>query len=161
MNLTMLLEMATQGAPDREAVTAGDGRLTYQELWDQSCRYAALLVEREVDCLVYVGENSCEAVSALFGAAIAGIPYVPVNYRWTDGQIASALQMVEPAAVLTDAGCADRVPPSSAALQRILPPARRAPVPAVTPVPAEENTPAVLLFTSGTSGTPKTAVLRN
>jgi len=156
----MLLEMATQGAPDRVAVVAGGRSMTYAELSDQAHRYAATVADLEVERLVYVGENSCEAVAALFGAALAAVPYVPVNYRWTDAQIADALATIEPAAVLTDHGCAHRVP-EAAGLVRIGVPSPDDPVPAAPPVHADEDAPAVLLFTSGTSGTPKAAVLRN
>ncbi|MBV9662108.1 MAG: AMP-binding protein [Acidimicrobiales bacterium] len=101
---------------------------------------------------------------ALFGASLAGIPFAPVNYRMTDEQLGSVVPRLAPGVVIADEAAAARVP-AMATIKMI----RRADflsLLADTPVPAElpfvdPESVAVLLFTSGTTGEPKAAVLRH
>ncbi|MGC9667616.1 class I adenylate-forming enzyme family protein [Planosporangium sp. 12N6] len=157
MNLTMLLDMAAQADGQRVAVVSGDVRLTYVELAARAQEYAAALQRRGLRAVAYVGVNSPDAVALMFGAAMAGMPYVPVNYRWTDAQIAAALEQITPVAVVTDQQCASRIPWSAGVSWLDVPTGG----PRAEPVDTDDESPAVFLFTSGTSGPPKTAVLRN
>ena len=77
MNVLTLLDMAATGTPYR----VGVGRLTYSELLDRARCGAALLVAHGVDELVYVGVNTDDFAVALFAAAWASVPLVPLNYR--------------------------------------------------------------------------------
>ena len=87
MNVLTLLEMAATGMPGR----VGIGRLqpadaalvglTYRALLDRARCGAGVLVERGAEELVYVGVNADDFAVALFAAAWAGIPLVPLNYR--------------------------------------------------------------------------------
>ncbi|GAA4259763.1 class I adenylate-forming enzyme family protein [Dietzia aurantiaca] len=159
MNITMILEMISQSAPDRESVVAGESRLTYARLSERAHAYAEQIREQAVDAVAYVGENSAEAIALVFGCAIAGVSYVPVNYRWTDEQLVGALARIAPAAVVTDERSAARV----TGVDRVRPLDLDNGRAAGEPVAADTDSefPAVLLFTSGTSGTPKAAILRN
>lgn len=156
MNLAMLLEMVAQADPDRIAVTNGSDRVTYGELVGLAQRHASALEGRDLAAACYLGINSPDAVALLFGASLAGVPYAPLNYRWTDAQLAEAVTRITPAAVLTDDDCSLRVPELTGVTRLEAP--HDGSFEAAVP---DEESPAVLLFTSGTSGTPKAAVLRN
>lgn len=157
MNVTMILEMVAQAAGDRVAVVSGDLSWTYAELTDRARAHAAAIKARSVTSVAYLGENSAETIALFFGCAMAGVSYVPVNYRWTDDQLAEALRRIAPVAVVADERSAPRVPNDDGVEPLVLTGGAAMAQPADT----DGEFPAVLLFTSGTSGTPKAAVLRN
>src|SRR3954468_14004198 len=87
MNLSMLLDMAADGYGDRLMVgRRGDGH-SAEELRHLAIGGAALLRERGADALVYLDVNGPCFPAALFAAARAGIPLVPLNYRLSTGQL--------------------------------------------------------------------------
>src|SRR5689334_14308207 len=95
MNITMILEMAAS-AGDRAAVTAGGRSLTAAELLRLA--HAAAHRFRQYPAVVYLGANHLAYPVALFGAALAGVPFIPINYRLGDQQLA-ALQARHPGAL--------------------------------------------------------------
>src|SRR4029077_2069213 len=107
--------------------------------------------------------NGVAAPIGLFAAGHPGGSYVPLNLRLTGGELEQLLQRIAPSCLTAPASflerlrlpegihCADR--------ERLL-------IPPVVPVasseaPSNPDAIAVQLFTSGTTGTPKAAVLRH
>ncbi|MCK0508171.1 class I adenylate-forming enzyme family protein [Aromatoleum anaerobium] len=164
MNIVMALEMAAECHPDRIAVTSGTQRLSYAELL-HAARTAGNLI-RDSGCR-YVGLldiNSCAAPVAIFAAAYAGVPYVPMNYRLTKPELEELLARIAPAFLITDP-C--YVEPLSlpvgirvAAREDFLAQVRSGDA-QMTEAPGTPSAVAVQLFTSGTTGAPKAAVLRH
>ena len=166
MNLMMLLEMAAEGLGDRAAVGSVDSGISYRQLHDQAQAAAARFDAAPGDKVLLCDESSPAVPICLFGAAAAGMPYVPLNYRLADDDLAALAQRSAPSVAITDDSGAVRL--SGVDGLQTLPREEflEALADGTTPhtPPAEAMDPdcvAVLLYTSGTTGAPKTAVLRH
>ena len=99
----------------------------------------------------------------LFAAALAGVPYVPLNYRLADPDLAALLSRIAPAYIVGDAERIQRLSPSGGHRIRgrsdFLSHVRSLEAPASAGEAPEGI--AVQLFTSGTTAAPKAAVLRH
>jgi acyl-CoA synthetase (AMP-forming)/AMP-acid ligase II len=157
VNLSLVLDMACSGHADRVAVTTGDRNLTYAEIDAASRAVAAELVRTGATALVHLGTNAVSLPVCLFGAARAGVPFVPLNYRLSQEQLAGLLAD-HPGALLVHEGA---VPAAFQGQSRArdtlddLPPAD------AVEVPEDDELVAVLLYTSGTTAAPKGALLRH
>jgi acyl-CoA synthetase (AMP-forming)/AMP-acid ligase II len=146
MNISMILEMAAS-AGERPAVTVGDKSLTAPALLRLA--HAAAWRFRRYPAVLYLGVNHLAYPVALFGAALAGVPFVPLNYRLSDQQL-TGLQARHPGAlVLRPSGLGALLDPGLCRPGGTTPPDR------------PEDPVAVLLYTSGTTAEPKAAVLRH
>ncbi|WP_308257465.1 class I adenylate-forming enzyme family protein [Pseudonocardia lacus] len=151
MDPSVLLEMVAGAAPDRTAL----GALTYGELQERARSVAGGLAGAGVRHVGYVDEYS-ETVPVLFyAAATAGLPFVPLNYRLSDEALRAALARIAPAVVV--AGQRQRQRCAGIEGITVLGPDE---LPAGPAGPSGPGDVSVLLFTSGTSGEPKAAVLR-
>ena len=164
MNIAMLLEMVAEGAPDRVIVGAKTGGLTVAQLLQDARRAAAQFRSADVARIGFVDLNSEAFPIALFGAALAGLPFAPVNYRLTDEQFDAILRRLVPGLVIVGDDAADRlgtidglqVITRGEFIDSVSSEGDDVALPLVDP-----DDIAVLLFTSGTTGEPKAAVLRH
>lgn len=165
MNIGMLLDMAASAAPDRMATGTGPGRLTYAGLRDGAWRAGAFFRERSAEYVSLIDVNSPAVPLALFGAAAAGAAFAPINYRLPDQRMARLLERVAPGVVIAGDGVAERIgapPPGVSLVSRTdFLAACATGVPSPPPAEPRPQDVAALLFTSGTTGEPKGAVLRH
>ena len=165
MNVAKLLEMVAEGDPERVVVGPHEGGLTAATLLEQARRAATAVTKHGARTVGYFGLNDDVLPVALFGAALACVPFSPVNYRAPDAQLAGILSRVEDGLMICDADEVDRLRACGAndvvtkdefvaSLDDV--DSTGADFPFVDP---EEV--AVLLFTSGTTSEPKAAVLRH
>ncbi|TQM11303.1 class I adenylate-forming enzyme family protein [Pseudonocardia kunmingensis] len=164
MNVTMLLDMAADGCGDRVVVGRRQDGLTASRLRDLSLGGGQVVREAGVDAIVYLAVNGPAFPVALFAAARAGVPLVPVNYRLGREQLDAllanhprALGIAEPeqAGALARAGLAVRSP------AEWMEAAAGAIDAAAEEEPADPDGTAVLIYTSGTTSAPKGVVLRH
>ncbi|MFN8036465.1 MAG: class I adenylate-forming enzyme family protein [Acidimicrobiia bacterium] len=164
MNLIMLLEMAASGFGDRVAVQNGDARITYEELYRAAGAAAAEITASGAKTVGLLDVNSLAVPIALFAAAWAGVPFAPLNYRLTGVELDALLDRIDPAYLVTDDARADALAgrPSTTVVRRdeFIGKARAGGSADSAPV-ADPDAIAILLFTSGTTGAPKAAVLRH
>ena len=165
MNIMMLLEMAASGCPERIAFVDPemDVSISYQELFDAAGNMAAILRGSDAGRLAMLDISNIGIPIGLFASGWAGIPYVPLNYRLTDPEIDSLIDRITPAYLVTEpervAGFRDREGVQVSSRTDFVGQAR---VSGEAPDPwsMDPEDTAVLLFTSGTTGAPKAAVLR-
>ena len=165
MNIMMLLEMAASGCPERIAFVDPemDVSISYQELFDAAGTMAAILRGSDAGRLAMLDISNIGIPIGLFASGWAGIPYVPLNYRLTDPEIDSLIDRITPAYLVTEpervAGFRDREGVQVSSRTDFVGQAR---VSGEAPDPwsMDPEDTAVLLFTSGTTGAPKAAVLR-
>ena len=166
MNVMMLLEMAASAMGDRVAAGPFDAGLTNDRLLSEAAALAGRLRASEAEGLLLCDEPSVALPVALFGAAWAGIPYVPINYRLSDGDLRDLAARAAPALAVVDTAAARRLARVDG-LQIIErdtlldDPAGGADPAEIGDWPMDPDAAAVLLYTSGTTGAPKSAVLRH
>ncbi|MDV7354262.1 fatty acid--CoA ligase family protein [Rhodococcus oxybenzonivorans] len=148
MNINMILEMAATDS-DKAVVTVDERSLTAAQLLDLAHRATDRF--RDHPAVLYLGANHLGYPVALFGAALAGVPFVPLNYRLGDQQL-TALQERHAGAVILRPEDLDALVDVDVVQDE----------PAEVPAPQwDGDSVAVIIYTSGTTSDPKPAVLRH
>ena len=165
MHLGMLLQMAADGMGERVAFGSRTAGVTMAELAERAQRAGTVFAGRPGQRVVLVDLNSEAVPIALFGAGLAGKPFVPVNYRLTDDQLRALVRRTAPATLIAGEGIAERLGPVEGvevlSRDELLELAVDPDIPCADPYAGDPDDIAVLLFTSGTTGEPKAAVLRH
>jgi acyl-CoA synthetase (AMP-forming)/AMP-acid ligase II len=125
---------------------------------------AACLARHDAGTVAFVGLNGPAFALALFASAVLGRPFAPLNYRLSDEELRSLLARTAPSVAVVDDEIQPRVRgiPGVQLLGRTaFDVACRAPASPPAAASATDSEIAVLLFTSGTTGESKAAVLRH
>jgi len=165
VNTMMLLEMAAQAMSERAAVQCGDDRWTMAELFSGAGRVASHFRSLGVENAALLDVSSPAVPLSLFGAGWAGLPFVPLNYRLTGDELDALIARITPAVLVTDSDRASQLEGRDGltliSRKELLEIARGSAEPAEPDWEMDPEEIAILLFTSGTTGVPKAAVLRH
>lgn len=163
MDISLLLKMAADAEPDRVGLTCDGRDWTYGQLWSAATGAASAIEKSGAAHVALLDTGSEAAPIALFGAALAGVPYCPLNYRLADADLGALIARIEPAFIIGDVERVEEIAPGRkhvvlsradfvTAAESAADPEREA---------GEAEGIAVQLFTSGTTAAPKAAILRH
>ena len=166
MNIALLVEMVAEAEPDRPLLGARENSWTAAELLASMEAGARFLLARGAPRVGFLGLNSPAFPLTLLAATRAGLPFAPLNYRLTDETLRNVLERLAPAVLVADDDMLDRTAGvdglDRVSAKEFLDAASSEPEGEQQELPElEGDEVAVLLFTSGTTGEPKTAVLRH
>jgi malonyl-CoA/methylmalonyl-CoA synthetase len=156
MNLTQLFDLSFQGRRGEVALEFLGREYTFGEIDVRSDRMAALLGSRGLntgDRLCVYLSNTVELIDIYLACIKLGVIFVPINILYRDREILHILNDAEPKAVVA----AQNLPGSTPVwrVEELAPPASAA-RPAVA---LDGDAPAALVYTSGTTGVSKGAIL--
>ena len=148
--------------PGRVAIRYLDGELTYEALDRRASRLAAGLAGRGLgrgDRLATLTGTSPDHVATFFACARLGVALQPISWRLAPAEIAYQLADAEPALLLASAEHEELARAAGAPVEiaRIADPTLEADG-EVADV-ADDDDPLLLVYTSGTTGKPKGALL--
>jgi acyl-CoA synthetase (AMP-forming)/AMP-acid ligase II len=159
MSISLLLEMAASGDPDREALVSNGTRLTVGELSALADGGAGVIAAFGAGSVAYVGTGGAMLPLLIFSSARAARPFTPLNYRLSaDGLHELIARLPEPLVVFDDEyrDMAEGTGVKSVESEDFITAAR-------TAEPASEfadpDDVAIVLFTSGTTSRPKAVEL--
>jgi fatty-acyl-CoA synthase len=160
-----LLVRARRYFPDRVGVIDGDDRWTYAQLADRCDRQARLLTDelgvQRGDVVAWLCGNTHELLEAYYGVLLAGAVLLPLNIRLSPAELRGILEQSGATVLFRHP---DQPDPGGPVRQVVLGDdfeaalARQVGGP-VEPDVRDEDDPAEIFFTSGSTGMPKGAVL--
>src|SRR3954454_23171424 len=163
--------------PDKTALVFGDATVSFAQLEERTSRLANALADRGVgqgDRVALLLFNGLEVVEAFFGCHKAGATPVPVNFRLVQDEVDYILENSGAVAVIADEPLAERAASAAASVEDVrfhlavgaAPAGALAYEDALASAAAEEpsiigdeDDIAFLMYTSGTTGRPKGAML--
>lgn len=161
--------------PEKPALVSEGGTLSHRQLWEEVARFAGFVAARagEGARVGILLPNVPELAVAYFGAVAAGAVAVPINFRLSPPEVGYVLQDCAAAVLVTTAAQHARLAALPEARSvRIFAVVDGAPAGAVSfeaalagatplagPAPASAGDVACLLYTSGTTGFPKGAMI--
>jgi amino acid adenylation domain-containing protein len=156
--------------PGAVAVSAGPHRLSYRELADRATAVAGALSRADVhrdDIVVLLADRGIELMTAMVAVQQAGGAFLPLDPAQPDARSAEVIRHSGAAVILTDranaaavektlGGFPRRARPRVLVIEKLSSSSTKAVSPPVRPSPSDL---ACVIYTSGTSGTPKGAMI--
>jgi fatty-acyl-CoA synthase len=161
----LLLDLTADVLPDGIALGSSTNGLDFSAVRNNARAAAAWLNLQDAQNAVFVGLNGNALPVLMFASGIAGMSFVPVNYRLPDAELRKLIARTAPSVVVVDDDMRARIEGIAGTRlvgrgefeSRFLSCSQLE----IDAPPEADNDIAVLLFTSGTTGEPKAAVLRH
>jgi malonyl-CoA/methylmalonyl-CoA synthetase len=161
MNLTQLFDLSFVGRRNEVALEFEGAAFTFGDIDDRSDRMAALFTGRAVqpgDRLCVYLANCIELIDIYLACIKLGVLFVPINILYKEREILHILGDAEPKAIIAAQDMPGTTPLWRVSELRVselvLPPNAARPR-----VALDGDTPAALVYTSGTTGVSKGAIL--
>jgi acyl-CoA synthetase (AMP-forming)/AMP-acid ligase II len=159
LSISLLLEMAASGDPDRIALVDGVNRVTVGELSQLADGGAGVIAASGAKHVAYVGAGGVMQPLLIFASARAALPYTPINYRLSADGIRELVERLPEPLVIVDDRYRDMIPDTGTRVltaEQFLAEARTAEAASEF---ADADDVAIVLFTSGTTSKPKAVEL--
>ncbi len=147
MTLLQLFDLSFKGRRHQIGLEFKGATLTFGEIDQRSDQMAARLRARGVtqgDRLCVYLANCLEWIDVYLACLKLGVIFVPINILYREREIAHITQDAEPKLVISEQELADFRTPSGLAVDRVV---------------LDGDAPAAIVYTSGTTGTSKGAIL--
>lgn len=165
MRTPLLLDIAADAAFDRIALGARAEGIDFDAYRARAGKVAAWLKDQGKANTAFLGMNGDILPILLFASGMAGTPFVPLNYRLSDTDLNRLVARTAPAVLVVDDDMMPRIVPVAGidlvARSDFEVEFMMGKTPAKAELEESDADIAVLLFTSGTTGEPKAAVLRH
>ncbi|MFI1783053.1 amino acid adenylation domain-containing protein [Streptomyces rubiginosohelvolus] len=165
LTLAEVYGAAARRHPERVAVTCEGDSLTYAELSSRAQSLARLMVDRNIgpgSIVALALPRSLDLVAGLLAVSLAGAAYLPMDPDYPADRLAYMLDDARPAALITDAATAGRLPAHDLPLITV-DEAAGFPDGPITQAdrtrPLTPQDPAYVIYTSGSTGRPKGVVV--
>src|ERR1019366_4306411 len=146
MNLRNLFDLSLVGRQDQIGLEWAGAAYTFGEIDTRSNRMANALTRRGLaqgDRLCVYLANRIELIDLFLACIKLGVIFVPINILYREREIAHIVSDAEPKLVITEKELAELIPEDGD----------------VAPSYFDGDTPAALVYTSGTTGTSKGAII--
>lgn len=175
-NIAALMLRRAQLSPERRALVFEDQASSYAEFADRVLRQASLFRNSGVcvgDRVGYLGVNHPALLETMFAAQAIGAIFVPLNFRLTAEELTFIINDAGLHTLVVDNGLRSVIEPARSRLVtreffaseskadgwRHLATERAAADPLAEPVSMAQHDVAIIMYTSGTTGLPKGAML--
>ncbi|MFJ8846767.1 amino acid adenylation domain-containing protein [Streptomyces cyaneofuscatus] len=165
LTLAEVYEVAARLHPDRVAVSCAGESLTYAQLSSRAQSLARLLAARDIgpgSIVALALPRSLDLVAGLLAVSLSGAAYLPMDPDYPADRLAYMLEDARPAALITDAATADRLPAHALPLITVdeaagFPDGPLSQSDRTRPLSPQD--PAYVIYTSGSTGRPKGVVV--